>query len=267
MLIQFDCSGDVVNSSGGTKHHHFFSPEQAQPESVTCKTRSQDPCPASALSVNLTPAKIKEANPHGIKALVALYCPPGAPFRTVHFIKYPHNPDYLKYNLKTILIADPLESNKETEYIGHKGKRIKVSSLLFKDKYNYLLVYFVLMTPPLTPQPNHPTEPATAAKTMSTKMFRVLYITLAGLVDSMVPNSKPWSLLGRFLSYIIKLGPILWWALPTGLAVPRPESPNASTYAWLLDIVKQILSLPTSTWSFPTPLCQYDGPFTCQLPH
>ncbi|KAJ9064509.1 hypothetical protein DSO57_1029882 [Entomophthora muscae] len=53
----------------------------------------------------------------------------------------------------------------------------------------------------------------------------------------MEPNSGPWSLLGRSLSYIIKLAPILWWALPTGLAAPRPESPNASTYAWLPDIV------------------------------
>ncbi|KAJ9055133.1 hypothetical protein DSO57_1007358 [Entomophthora muscae] len=31
------------------------------------------------------------------------------------------------------------------------------------------------------------------------------------------------------------LAPILWWALPTGPDVPCPESPNASTYAWLPD--------------------------------
>ncbi|KAJ9073084.1 hypothetical protein DSO57_1020243 [Entomophthora muscae] len=51
----------------------------------------------------------------------------------------------------------------------------------------------------------------------------------------MVPNSGPWSLLGRSVSYVIKLAPILWWALPTGPAVPRPESPNVSIYAWLPD--------------------------------
>ncbi|KAJ9058922.1 hypothetical protein DSO57_1007326 [Entomophthora muscae] len=54
------------------------------------------------------------------------------------------------------------------------------------------------MTPPLTPGPDRPLEPTAAAETTSTQLFGVLYITLTGLVDSMVPNSRPWSLLGRF---------------------------------------------------------------------
>ncbi|KAJ9068854.1 hypothetical protein DSO57_1024507 [Entomophthora muscae] len=49
----------------------------------------------------------------------------------------------------------------------------------------------------------------------------------------MVPNSGPWSLLGQYVSYIIKLAPILWWALPAGLAAPHPKLPNASAYDWL----------------------------------
>ncbi|KAJ9050922.1 hypothetical protein DSO57_1009534 [Entomophthora muscae] len=85
------------------------------------------------------------------------------------------------------------------------------------------------MTLPLTPQPNCPMEPPTATKTMYTQLFGVLYITLMGIVDSMMPNSGPWSLLGQYLA------PILWWVLPTGPAVPHPELPNASTYAWLPD--------------------------------
>ncbi|KAJ9087097.1 hypothetical protein DSO57_1036676 [Entomophthora muscae] len=89
------------------------------------------------------------------------------------------------------------------------------------------------MTLPLTLQPNPPMEPVTAAETTSTQLFGVLYITLTGLVDSMVPNSRPWSLLGRSISYIIKLASILWCALPTGLVVPCPETPNASSYAWI----------------------------------
>ncbi|KAJ9083696.1 hypothetical protein DSO57_1032179 [Entomophthora muscae] len=91
------------------------------------------------------------------------------------------------------------------------------------------------MTPPVAPRPDHPLEPTTAAKTTSTQLFGVLYITLTGLVDSMVPNSGPWSLLGQSISYIIKLAPILWWALPAGLAAPHPETPNASTYDWIPD--------------------------------
>ncbi|KAJ9057143.1 hypothetical protein DSO57_1025301 [Entomophthora muscae] len=88
------------------------------------------------------------------------------------------------------------------------------------------------MTPPLTLQPDCPIETPTAGETTSTQLFGVLYITLTGMVDSMVPNSGPWSLLVQSISYIIKLAPILWWALPTGPSPPHPEPPNASTYAW-----------------------------------
>ncbi|KAJ9068811.1 hypothetical protein DSO57_1024903 [Entomophthora muscae] len=91
------------------------------------------------------------------------------------------------------------------------------------------------MTPPLTPQPDHLLEPTAAAETTSTQLFGVLYITLIGLLDSVVPNSGPWSLLRRSVSYIIKLAPILWWSLPTGSAEPHPKLPNASTYDWLPD--------------------------------
>ncbi|KAJ9078739.1 hypothetical protein DSO57_1003599 [Entomophthora muscae] len=91
------------------------------------------------------------------------------------------------------------------------------------------------MTLPLTPRPDHPLEPTASAKTTSTQLFGVYYINLTGLVDSMVPNSGSWSSLGRSVSYIIKLAPILWWALSAGLAAPCPETPNASTYNWLPD--------------------------------
>ncbi|KAJ9052986.1 hypothetical protein DSO57_1028680 [Entomophthora muscae] len=95
------------------------------------------------------------------------------------------------------------------------------------------------MTLPLTPRPDHPLEPTATDKTASTQLFGVLYITLTGLVDSMVPNSRPWSLLGQSVSYIIKLAPILWWALPASLAAPHPKPPNASTYDWLPDRTSQ----------------------------
>ncbi|KAJ9071355.1 hypothetical protein DSO57_1037764 [Entomophthora muscae] len=91
------------------------------------------------------------------------------------------------------------------------------------------------MTLPLTSRPDRPMETPTAAETTSTQLFGVLYITLAGLVDSMVPTSGPGSLLGRSMSYIIKLAPILWWALPAGSAQPHPEFPDASIYAWFPD--------------------------------
>ncbi|KAJ9063927.1 hypothetical protein DSO57_1035773 [Entomophthora muscae] len=79
------------------------------------------------------------------------------------------------------------------------------------------------MTPPLTLQSDCPMEIPTATETMFTQLFGVLYITLMGMIDSMVPKSGPWSFLGQS------------WALPTGPAVPSPESSNGSTYAWLPD--------------------------------
>ncbi|KAJ9081850.1 hypothetical protein DSO57_1010523 [Entomophthora muscae] len=143
------------------------------------------------------------------KLLPALYHPPGAPFRPVHFTEYPPNPAYSEYDLETILIAYPFARTRSTKYIGREGKRIEIPPLLFKDKYNYLLVYFVPMTPSLTPRPDRPLEPTAAAETTSTQLFGVLYITLTGLVNYMVPNSGLWSLLGQYVSYIIMLAPIL----------------------------------------------------------
>ncbi|KAJ9060803.1 hypothetical protein DSO57_1026851, partial [Entomophthora muscae] len=73
-VVQLNYSGDIVNSGSRTKHCHFYSPEQALPGSPALETLSQDPCPTSALSANLNPAKIKEENSHGIKTL-AFYEP------------------------------------------------------------------------------------------------------------------------------------------------------------------------------------------------
>ncbi|KAJ9078660.1 Cbx7p [Entomophthora muscae] len=255
-VVQLNYSCDVVNSGSGTKHCHFYSSEQAQPGSAVLKTLRQDLCPVSALSANLNPAKFKEVKPHMILYInsgqvdhqenslsgdqsanptQALYLPPVAPFGPVHFTKYPPNPAYTEYNLETILIADPLARTRETEYIGHEGKWYKRPPRLFKDKYNYLPAYFVSMTLPLTLQPNHPVETPTAAKTTSTQLFGVLYITLMGMIGTMLLNSGPWSFLGQSVYYIIKLAPILWWALPSGPAVFCPKPTNASTYAWLSD--------------------------------
>ncbi|KAJ9073897.1 hypothetical protein DSO57_1011789 [Entomophthora muscae] len=72
----------------------------------------------------------------------------------------------------------------------------------------------------LTLRPNHPMEPSTPAEITSTQLIGVLYIIFMGFLDSMVPNPRPWSLLGQSLSYIINLAPILWQALPTGPADP-----------------------------------------------
>ncbi|KAJ9049229.1 hypothetical protein DSO57_1026830 [Entomophthora muscae] len=272
--MQLSCSGDIVNHSSKIKHCHFFLPERTQPGPDALQTLSQDLCPSRKPPMDLKPAKSKEAESHVIFYLnsnqvdhqattpsgdqpddptQALYRPPGASFRPVHFTNYLPNLAYAEYNLKTILIDDPLARTRETEYIGREGKWYIRLPRLFKDKYNYLPAYFVPMTLPLTPRPDRSMEPTAAAESTSTQLFGVLHITLTGLVDSMVPNSRPWSLLGQSASYNIKLAPILWWALPAGLAAPHPELPNALPTNGFLTLLAKY-----SIWTFcycPLGLC------------
>ncbi|KAJ9058882.1 hypothetical protein DSO57_1007821, partial [Entomophthora muscae] len=89
----------------------------------------------------------------------------------------------------------------------------------------------------------------TAAETTYNQLFGVLYITLTGMVYSMVPKSGPWSLLRQSMSYIIKLAPILWWALPAGSAPPHPKPPNASIYAWLPENGGDLDTIKFTFWS------------------
>ncbi|KAJ9053377.1 hypothetical protein DSO57_1024766 [Entomophthora muscae] len=79
------------------------------------------------------------------------------------------------------------------------------------------------MTPPLTLRPDCPQESMAASESTSTQLFGVMYITLTGLVDSMVPSNGLWAILGKSLSYIVKLALILWWALPSR-PVGRPPA-------------------------------------------
>ncbi|KAJ9063397.1 hypothetical protein DSO57_1000725 [Entomophthora muscae] len=71
------------------------------------------------------------------------------------------------------------------------------------------------MKAPITPKPDrlHPTPGLTPPK--ATQYAGIAYITLAGSVDTMVPATGPWALVGQSASYLIKLTPLLWWALPS----------------------------------------------------
>ncbi|KAJ9084080.1 hypothetical protein DSO57_1027963 [Entomophthora muscae] len=83
------------------------------------------------------------------------------------------------------------------------------------------------MTLPLTPQCNHPMEPPHCHRDH-------VYSTVWSTLHYFDGNGRHHGAQLRVLVFAW-LAPILWWALPTGLAVPHPESPNASTYAWLPD--------------------------------
>ncbi|KAJ9071611.1 hypothetical protein DSO57_1035270 [Entomophthora muscae] len=101
------------------------------------------------------------------------------------------------------------------------------------------------MTPPHTPQPDRLQDSVTTNESTSTQIFGVMYITLTGLIDSLVPTTGPWALLGKLLSYIVKLAPILWWALPAGPAGRPPASPQETPAGWIPDKLPQKLLLIT----------------------
>ncbi|KAJ9087005.1 hypothetical protein DSO57_1037578 [Entomophthora muscae] len=92
------------------------------------------------------------------------------------------------------------------------------------------------MMSPLTLRPDRLQESAATDKSTSTQIFGVMYITLTGLIDSMVPTSRPWAVLGKLLSYIVKLAPILWWALPAGPVGCLPASSQEPPTGWFPDM-------------------------------
>ncbi|KAJ9054516.1 hypothetical protein DSO57_1013594 [Entomophthora muscae] len=165
-----------------------------------------------------------------------LYRPPGAFFGPVHFTKYPPNLAYLEFTLEEILIHNPEAKTRETETVYREGIKITIPPLLFQDKYNFLPAYLVPMTPPHTLRPNRLQESVATDESTSTQIFGVMYITLTGLIDSMVPTIRPWAVLGKLLSYIVKLAPILWWALPAGLVGHLPASSQEPLAGWIPDI-------------------------------
>ncbi|KAJ9074055.1 hypothetical protein DSO57_1010143 [Entomophthora muscae] len=76
------------------------------------------------------------------------------------------------------------------------------------------------VTPKLMPasSPNLPTD-------HTSKLFDIVYITLTGVVDTIVPAASPWSWVGKSASYLLKLAPLLCWALPAkALAQVTPKN-------------------------------------------
>ncbi|KAJ9079757.1 hypothetical protein DSO57_1032154 [Entomophthora muscae] len=158
-------------------------------------------------------------------SLPVLYCSPGAPYGLVHFTEYPPNPVHSEFTLEEILIHGPKAQTRETEVIGCKGAWITVTPCYSKKNTTTCLpAYLVPMIPPLNLQPNYLQESVAASESTTTQIFGVMHITLTGLIDSMVPSSCPWAILGKSLSCIVKLVPILLWALPSGPVGCLPAS-------------------------------------------
>ncbi|KAJ9084852.1 hypothetical protein DSO57_1019778 [Entomophthora muscae] len=87
------------------------------------------------------------------------------------------------------------------------------------------------MTPPLTLQPNCLQKSIAANESTLTQILEVIYITIIGLIDSMVSTSGPWAI----------LAPILWWALPSGPAGHLPESSQEIPTGWIPDSQRELV--------------------------
>ncbi|KAJ9073409.1 hypothetical protein DSO57_1016950 [Entomophthora muscae] len=144
----------------------------------------------------------------------AMCCPPGAPFGPVYFTEYPLKPEYKDYTANNILAWDPLARTTKLTRYNQEGPWYVTKPCLFRDKYNFLPAYQMDMEPSVTPKP----MPASAAKLPldhTNKLFVIVYITLTGVIDTIVPAAGPQSWVGKSMSYLIKSAPILWGALPT----------------------------------------------------
>ncbi|KAJ9084707.1 hypothetical protein DSO57_1021472 [Entomophthora muscae] len=172
-----------------------------------------------------------------------MYHPPGAPFGPVHFTEYPLKPEYRDYTANNILAQDSLARTTEQTRYSQEGPWYITKPCLFRDKYNFLPAYQIDMEPPVTPKP----MPASAAKLSldhTNKLFGIVYITLTGVIDTIVPATSPWSWLGKSMSYLIKLAPILWWALPTQSTTCQfPDASKPANQGWFPDNVADLWAL------------------------
>ncbi|KAJ9049476.1 hypothetical protein DSO57_1023960 [Entomophthora muscae] len=162
------------------------------------------------------------------------YHPPNTPFGPVHLTEYPQNPDHEPWTLEDLQWYPQSNAPKESYQIVCDGKAITIYPLIFNRKYNNLAAYLVPMKPPPTPKPTISTPPNSDAIDQSSQFLGVLYLELTGLIDSALPAAGPWAVAGKAISYLVKLGLIIWWAMPVPALTP-PSPAGAPQYSWYPD--------------------------------
>ncbi|KAJ9058524.1 hypothetical protein DSO57_1011464 [Entomophthora muscae] len=164
--------------------------------------------PNANLSKPKKPNQLTQRSSDPPASLPATCCLPGAPFGPVHFTEYPLKPEYKDYTADNILAWDPLARTTELTRYNQEGIWYVIISCLFRDKYNFLPAYQMDVEPPVTPKPMS----ASATKLPldhTNKLFGILYIALTGVIDTIVPAAVLWLWVGKSMSYLIKLAPIL----------------------------------------------------------
>ncbi|KAJ9050524.1 hypothetical protein DSO57_1013761 [Entomophthora muscae] len=165
------------------------------------------------------------------KTKVFDYChPANASFGPVHFTEYPPNPDHKPWTLEDLQWYTRPKAPKEPYQIFCNGKAITIYPLIFNRKYNNPAAYLVPMKPPPTPKPTMSTPPTSDAAVQSSQFLGVLYLTLTRLIDFALPTAGPWAVAGKAFSCLLKLGPIIWWAISVPVLTP-PSLAGAPWYS------------------------------------
>ncbi|KAJ9057495.1 hypothetical protein DSO57_1022284 [Entomophthora muscae] len=151
--------------------------------------------------------------------------PPGVSFGPVHFTEYHLKPEYKDYTPEKILELDPLACIQSAVRYNCQGPWILSTPKLFRGKFNYLPDYDLPMEPPVTPKPNHASSTDLPTNHIG-KLFRIVYITLTGVIVTIILAASLWSW----------LAPLFWWALPTkNLAQVIPETDRLAAKDWIPD--------------------------------
>ncbi|KAJ9049992.1 hypothetical protein DSO57_1018720, partial [Entomophthora muscae] len=95
------------------------------------------------------------------------------------------------------------------------------------------------MEPPPAPKPTISNPPTSDATGQSSQFLGVLYLALTGLIDSALPAAGPWAVAGKALSYLVKLGPIICWAMPVPASTSLSPT-GAPRYSWHPDTQSQL---------------------------
>ncbi|KAJ9067533.1 hypothetical protein DSO57_1018941, partial [Entomophthora muscae] len=91
------------------------------------------------------------------------------------------------------------------------------------------------MEQPVTPKPMPASSPNLPTD-HNGKLFRIVYITLTGAIDTIIQAAGPWSWMGKSVSYLFKLAPLLWWALPAkNLVWVTPGNNRLAAQDWIPD--------------------------------
>ncbi|KAJ9049701.1 hypothetical protein DSO57_1021847 [Entomophthora muscae] len=175
--------------------------------------------------------------------LPAVFCPPSVPFGPVHFTNYPLKSEYKVYTPEKILKLVPLARIQSAIRYNQQGPWIFSTPNLFSGKFNYLPAYNLSMEPPVTPKPLPASAPDLPTDHTG-ELFGIVYITLTGVIDTIIPAAGLWSWVVKSASYLLKLAPLLWWALHAkNLARVTPENDGLAAQDWIPDINAPLVSI------------------------